>query len=167
MTIYYVFYVSARTRAHNKYLSYSIAIPLIIIITTIFAYFQWYNFILKKVNIELSTLKKNLITKNIDLTWNKINTKGFPFRIEVELENTKGLVLSEDLDYTITNNILKINTKEVFGVTCVFDVYGFENHSQHVPEIDNTYRFDPETTIAILEIPLSLTKYDPTRTNDI
>ena len=44
----------------------------------------------------------------------------------------------------------KIKTKEVFGVTCVFDVYGFENHSQHVPEIDNTYRFDPETTIAIL-----------------
>jgi ABC-2 type transport system ATP-binding protein len=33
--------------------------------------------------------------------------------IEVELENTKDLVLSEDLDYTITNNILKINTKEV------------------------------------------------------
>ena len=64
-----------------------IAIPLIIIITTIFAYFQWYNFILKKVNIELSTLKKNLITKNIDLSWNKINTKGFPFRIEIELEN--------------------------------------------------------------------------------
>ena len=64
-----------------------IAIPLIIIITTIFAYSQWYNFILKKVNIELSTLKKNLITKNIDLSWNKINTKGFPFRIEIELEN--------------------------------------------------------------------------------
>ena len=38
-----------------------IAIPLIIIITTIFAYSQWYNFILKKVNIELSTLKKGFL----------------------------------------------------------------------------------------------------------
>jgi len=44
----------------------------------------------------------------------------------------------------------KINTKEIFGVSCVFDVYGFENHSQHVPEIDSSYRFDPETTISIL-----------------
>ena len=33
--------------------------------------------------------------------------------IEVELENTNNLVLSEDFDYTITNNTLKINTKEV------------------------------------------------------
>jgi cobaltochelatase CobS len=44
----------------------------------------------------------------------------------------------------------KINTKEKFGITCNFDVYGFEHHSEHVPEIDNTYRFDPETTMSIL-----------------
>ena len=43
-----------------------------------------------------------------------------------------------------------INTLEVFGAKCNFEVFGFDNPSEHVPEIDPTYRFDPETTIAIL-----------------
>jgi len=43
-----------------------------------------------------------------------------------------------------------INTKEIFGISCNFDVYGFDKFSEHVPEIDTSYRFDPETTIAIL-----------------
>ena len=43
-----------------------------------------------------------------------------------------------------------INTKESFGVSCNFEVFGFEKCSEHVPEIDSTYRFDPETTISIL-----------------
>ena len=43
-----------------------------------------------------------------------------------------------------------INTLEVFGTKCNFEVFGFDNPSEHVPEIDPTYRFDPETTIAIL-----------------
>ena len=44
----------------------------------------------------------------------------------------------------------KIDTKEIFGVSCAFSVYGFENYNQNVPEIDNSYIFDPETTISIL-----------------
>ena len=44
----------------------------------------------------------------------------------------------------------KINTLEVFGTKCNFEVLGFDQPSEHVPEIDLTYRFDPETTIAIL-----------------
>ena len=43
-----------------------------------------------------------------------------------------------------------INTLELFGVSCSFEVFGFEEPSEHVPEIDTTYRFDPETTISIL-----------------
>ena len=43
-----------------------------------------------------------------------------------------------------------INTLEVFGIKCNFEVLGFDKPTEHVPEIDSTYRFDPETTIAIL-----------------
>jgi len=49
------------------------------------------------------------------------------------------------------NNLNKIiNTKEIFGITCNFDVYGFNNNNEHVPDIDSSYRFDPETTMSIL-----------------
>ncbi len=43
-----------------------------------------------------------------------------------------------------------INTVEVFGIKCNFEVLGFDKPNEHVPEVDSTYRFDPETTIAIL-----------------
>ena len=43
-----------------------------------------------------------------------------------------------------------INTLEVFGTKCNFEVLGFDQPTEHVPEIDSSYRFDPETTIAIL-----------------
>jgi cobaltochelatase CobS len=44
----------------------------------------------------------------------------------------------------------EINTLEVFGAKCNFEVLGFDQPTEHVPEIDSSYRFDPETTIAIL-----------------
>ena len=44
----------------------------------------------------------------------------------------------------------EINTLEVFGTKCNFEVLGFDQPTEHVPEIDSSYRFDPETTIAIL-----------------
>ena len=43
-----------------------------------------------------------------------------------------------------------INTLEVFGTKCNFEVLGFDEPSEHVPEIDTNYRFDPETTMAII-----------------
>ena len=43
-----------------------------------------------------------------------------------------------------------INTLEVFGTRCNFEVLGFDQPSEHVPEIDTSYNFDQETTIAIL-----------------
>ena len=45
---------------------------------------------------------------------------------------------------------IKINTKEVFGVSCNFDVFRFKEKIENVPEIDSTYKFDPNTTLAIL-----------------
>jgi cobaltochelatase CobS len=44
----------------------------------------------------------------------------------------------------------EIDTLEVFGTKCNFEVLGFDQPTEYVPEIDSSYRFDPETTIAIL-----------------
>jgi len=44
----------------------------------------------------------------------------------------------------------KINTKNIFGVSCDFDVYGFNNKTDYVPNIDENYKFDPKTTLSIL-----------------
>ena len=43
-----------------------------------------------------------------------------------------------------------IDTEHLFGIKCSFDVLGFEKRNSHVPEIDETYKFDPETTLSIL-----------------
>ena len=37
----------------------------------------------------------------------------------------------------------KINTKEMFGVDCSFDVFGFVKRNNFVPIIDKSYKFDP------------------------
>ena len=44
----------------------------------------------------------------------------------------------------------EILVDEVFGVETKMVVKGFEQRSERVPEIDPTYKFDPETTLAIL-----------------
>ena len=44
----------------------------------------------------------------------------------------------------------KINTKVLFGFDCSFDVFGFIKRNKFVPPIDETYKFDPSTTRAIL-----------------
>ena len=45
---------------------------------------------------------------------------------------------------------IKIDPKETFGVSCEFEVYKFKEKTEHVPEIDQTYIFDPATTLSIL-----------------
>ena len=45
---------------------------------------------------------------------------------------------------------LKINTKELFGFDCNFEVFGFSEKNNLVPNIDESYKFDPTTTKAIL-----------------
>ncbi len=43
-----------------------------------------------------------------------------------------------------------VSAKKVFGVDVEFEVPAFAERNDYVPEIDNAYRFDPETTMAIL-----------------
>ncbi len=45
---------------------------------------------------------------------------------------------------------LKVDTEKLFGIKTSFDVFGFEQINNHIPEIDETYKFDPETTLSIL-----------------
>ena len=44
----------------------------------------------------------------------------------------------------------KIDCKKVFGIECNFDVKAFEQKSDYVPDIDESYLFDEKTTLAIL-----------------
>ncbi len=44
----------------------------------------------------------------------------------------------------------EISIREVFGVDSDMLVKGFEERSDRVPDIDSTYKFDPDTTLAIL-----------------
>ncbi len=45
---------------------------------------------------------------------------------------------------------ITVNAREVFGVDVAMDVPAFSVRTEHVPEIDPAYRFDKETTTAIL-----------------
>ena len=54
---------------------------------------------------------------------------------------------SLDLDVTPTH---EVNVREVFGIDTDMVVRGFEEPSERVPELDSTYKFDPDTTLAIL-----------------
>ena len=44
----------------------------------------------------------------------------------------------------------KINVRKVFGLETDMVVHGFKTRTEYVPEIDPSYRFDPQTTTAIL-----------------
>ena len=44
----------------------------------------------------------------------------------------------------------KIDPKNIFGVECNFDVFSFKEKNEYVPDIDSSYKFDPQTTLAIL-----------------
>ncbi|NKB29441.1 MAG: cobaltochelatase subunit CobS [Rhodobacteraceae bacterium] len=43
-----------------------------------------------------------------------------------------------------------ISVSEVFGIDSEMPVKGFAERTDRVPEVDTTYKFDPETTLAIL-----------------
>jgi cobaltochelatase CobS len=44
----------------------------------------------------------------------------------------------------------EISLREVFGIDSDMHVKGFADRSDRVPEVDSTYKFDPDTTMAIL-----------------
>ncbi len=43
-----------------------------------------------------------------------------------------------------------VSVREVFGIDTDMMVRGFADRSERVPELDTTYKFDPDTTLAIL-----------------
>ena len=44
----------------------------------------------------------------------------------------------------------KIDPKNIFGVECNFEVFSFKEKNEYVTDIDSSYKFDPQTTLAIL-----------------
>ena len=44
----------------------------------------------------------------------------------------------------------RILVREAFGIDTNMEVMGFTERNERVPEIDNSYKFDPDTTMAIL-----------------
>ncbi|TYB87672.1 cobaltochelatase subunit CobS [Oceaniovalibus sp. ACAM 378] len=44
----------------------------------------------------------------------------------------------------------EVDLREVFGVESEMNVKAFTDRTERVPEIDSTYKFDPDTTLAIL-----------------
>ncbi|MBT6962392.1 MAG: cobaltochelatase subunit CobS, partial [Rhodospirillaceae bacterium] len=45
---------------------------------------------------------------------------------------------------------IEVKVKDVFGLDSTMVVPAFSTREEHVPEVDPTYRFDPDTTLAIL-----------------
>ncbi len=56
----------------------------------------------------------------------------------------------ESLSTLPSSPTLSRSTKALFGFDSAFDCPAFERSEAHVPEIDPAYRFDPDTTLAIL-----------------
>ena len=50
---------------------------------------------------------------------------------------------------TLTPDI-KISVKQIFGIDTDMKVDGFSKKNEYVPEIDANYKFDRDTTLAIL-----------------
>ncbi len=45
---------------------------------------------------------------------------------------------------------VELSVREVFGIDTDMVVHGFPDASDRVPDVDSTYKFDPDTTLAIL-----------------
>ncbi len=45
---------------------------------------------------------------------------------------------------------IKVNTKQIFGIESDLEIDAFSQKNEYVPEIDKTYKFDRDTTLAIL-----------------
>src|SRR5260221_11814464 len=45
---------------------------------------------------------------------------------------------------------IKISVRQTFGIDSDLEVPGFSQPSEHVPDMDDAYRFDHDTTLAIL-----------------
>tara|TARA_B110000238_G_C15904464_1_gene343481 strand:+ start:444 stop:656 length:213 start_codon:yes stop_codon:yes gene_type:complete len=45
---------------------------------------------------------------------------------------------------------IKISVKQTFGIDSDMEIHAFSKKNEYVPEIDKTYKFDRDTTLAII-----------------
>ena len=45
---------------------------------------------------------------------------------------------------------VELKVRDVFGIDTDMVVHGFKDKTEYVPEVDEAYRFDPQTTLALL-----------------
>ena len=45
---------------------------------------------------------------------------------------------------------IKVSVKQTFGIDTKMDVSAFSEKNEYVPEIDKNYKFDKDTTLAII-----------------
>lgn len=59
-------------------------------------------------------------------------------------------VMADGVLETLAEPTVDVSVRDVFGIDVDMTVKGFAEATDRVPDIDPTYRFDPETTLAIL-----------------
>jgi cobaltochelatase CobS len=60
------------------------------------------------------------------------------------------LIAREEHTHIVATPDIMVDPRQVFGIECDFQVPAFSQPNEHVPPIDESYRFDRETTLAIL-----------------
>ena len=59
-------------------------------------------------------------------------------------------VISASAELETMTPDIKVKVRDVFGIDSDLEVDAFSQKTEYVPEVDETYRFDPQTTMAIL-----------------
>src|SRR3546814_15910125 len=59
-------------------------------------------------------------------------------------------VCSSDLDMPTDGPDIEVSVRQTFGIDSDLQVPAFSRSSDYVPQVDETYRFDRDTTLAIL-----------------
>ena len=76
---------------------------------------------------------------------------GIPIYVALDERYAFKDLMMTDNTYDLNNKPNKeISVREAFGIETDMVVKGFEEKSDRVPDIDETYKFDPDTTLAIL-----------------
>jgi len=76
---------------------------------------------------------------------------GIPIYVALEERYAFKDLMMTDNTYDLNNKPNKeVSVREAFGIETDMVVKGFEEKSERVPDIDETYKFDPDTTLAIL-----------------
>ena len=65
-------------------------------------------------------------------------------------QTTTAAATTNGTDHPTGTPDIKLSVRQVFGLDTDFEVPAFSTTSGHVPDVDETYRFDHDTTLAIL-----------------